>query len=169
MQWFFKAFLSCGWLCNNSKWCLPLFVSPSSYTALLFWCFLLNMSACTVAKNRCSRFRGWSPFQEITIMVYLGPVYRYLLFRYAVFHFISRFHLHICICTIMSTNEPFSQNKNGWLIQSQPLCKTCFSQYQAYTQAYTQAYAQGLHIHNTHMWMYIHTCLYGSNFPKIWG
>ena len=32
--------LSCICLCNNSKWCLPSFVSPSSCSALLFWCFL---------------------------------------------------------------------------------------------------------------------------------
>ena len=27
---------------NNSKWCLPSFVSPSSCTVLLLWCFLQN-------------------------------------------------------------------------------------------------------------------------------
>ena len=26
-----------------------------------------------------------------------------------------------------------------------------------------------LYIHNTNIWMYIHTCSYGSNFPKTWG
>ena len=25
-----------------------------------------------------------------------------------------------------------------------------------------------LYIHNTDVWMYIHTCSYGSNFPKTW-
>ena len=31
--------LSCACLCNNSKWCLPSFVSPSSYTVLQ--CYLI--------------------------------------------------------------------------------------------------------------------------------
>ena len=32
-----------SWACllNNSKWCMPSYVSPSSYTVLLLWCFLL--------------------------------------------------------------------------------------------------------------------------------
>ena len=38
--------LSCACLCNNSNWCLP-FVSPSSCTVLLLWCFLLNITACS--------------------------------------------------------------------------------------------------------------------------
>ena len=41
--------LSCACLCNNSKWCLPSFVSPSSCTVLLLGCFLLNITACSTA------------------------------------------------------------------------------------------------------------------------
>ena len=42
--------LSCAWLRNNSKWCPPSFVSPSFCTVLLLQCFLLNITACTVAQ-----------------------------------------------------------------------------------------------------------------------
>ena len=35
--------LSCTCLCNNSKWCLLSFVSPSSCTVVLLQCFLLNI------------------------------------------------------------------------------------------------------------------------------
>ena len=41
--------LSCAWLYNNSKWCLPSIVSPSSCTLLLLWCFLLHNRMCTAA------------------------------------------------------------------------------------------------------------------------
>ena len=34
---------------DNSKYCLPSFISPSSYTVLLLWCFLLDLTACTTA------------------------------------------------------------------------------------------------------------------------
>ena len=40
--------LSCASL-HNSKLCLPSFVSTTSYMVLLLWCFLLNITACTVA------------------------------------------------------------------------------------------------------------------------
>ena len=77
-------------------------------------------------------------------------------FRYAVCH-LSHIsipaHKHIRIFTLMSTNEPFSLNKKGGLIQSQPLCNTCFSQYQGSVQAYAQV-SMGLYIHNMDMWMY---------------
>ena len=121
--------------------------------------------------NRCSRekhlysnfiqergvgyFQGWAYFWEIMIMVYLGLVYRYLFSG----TLCSNYHVsipankHICIFTIMSTNEPFSLNKKGGLIQSQPLCNTCFSQYQGSVQAYAQV-SMGLYIHNMDMWMY---------------
>ena len=39
--------LSCACLCNNSKWDLPLLVSPSSCSVLLLQCFLLKV--CTMA------------------------------------------------------------------------------------------------------------------------
>ena len=42
-------FLSCAWWCSNSKWCLPSIVSASSYTVLLLWSFLLNITAWTMA------------------------------------------------------------------------------------------------------------------------
>ena len=45
---FAMPLLSCTCLCNNSKLCLPSFVSPSSATVLLLRCFLLNITACTV-------------------------------------------------------------------------------------------------------------------------
>ena len=35
--------LSCACFTDNSKWCLPSFVSPSSCTVLLLRCFLLNI------------------------------------------------------------------------------------------------------------------------------
>ena len=42
--------LSCArLLCNNSKWCLSSFVSPSSGILALLQCFLLNITTCTVA------------------------------------------------------------------------------------------------------------------------
>ena len=118
--------------------------------------------------NRCSRekhlysnfiqergvgyFQGWAYFREIMIMVYLDLVYRYL-FQVCCVPLITcsiPAHKHICIFTIMSTNEPFSK---GGLIQSQPLCNTCFSQYQGSVQAYAQV-SMGLYIHNMDIWMY---------------
>ena len=39
----YASFLSCTCLYNDSKWCLPSIVSPSSCTALLLWCFLLGI------------------------------------------------------------------------------------------------------------------------------
>ena len=42
--------LLCACLCNNSKWCLPSFVSPSSCTVLLLHCFLLNIRASNAAQ-----------------------------------------------------------------------------------------------------------------------
>ena len=42
-------FLSCAWWCSNSKWCLPSIVSASSYTVLLLWSFLLNITAWIMA------------------------------------------------------------------------------------------------------------------------
>ena len=48
-------FLSCTCLCNNNKWCLPSFVSPSPCTVLLLQYFLLNKTAC-IYINRWSYF-----------------------------------------------------------------------------------------------------------------
>ena len=36
----------CACLC---KWCLSSFVSPSSCSVLLLWCFLVDVTACTMA------------------------------------------------------------------------------------------------------------------------
>ena len=43
---YFSPFLSCACLCNNTKWCLPSFVSPSSCIVLLLCC----TTACTGAQ-----------------------------------------------------------------------------------------------------------------------
>ena len=81
-----NAFLSCTCLSNNSKWCLHSFVSPSPCTALLLWCFLLNIRACIYCSiNRWAYFRekgtlwnnfilglhirGWAYFREITVQI----------------------------------------------------------------------------------------------------
>ena len=52
----------CSCLCNNSKWCLPSFVSPSSCTVLLLCCFLLNITACTAAQLGGCTFERRAPF-----------------------------------------------------------------------------------------------------------
>ena len=60
---------SCICLCNNGKWCLPSFVRPSSCSALLFWCFLLNVTPYTTvwiggptSREKLTK-KGWSYFQ----------------------------------------------------------------------------------------------------------
>ena len=71
-------------ICNNSKWCLPLFVSPFYCTVPLLKSFLLNITTCTVAytgrriferkahfaialfrKGGWAYFQGWACFWEI--------------------------------------------------------------------------------------------------------
>ena len=73
-------FLSCACLCNNRKWCLPSFVSPSS-------CFsascLTDDNACTIQlksvgvlsreSNNFISFRGWAYFREFTVL-FLSPM-----------------------------------------------------------------------------------------------
>ena len=54
--------LSCACLRNNSKSCLPSFVSSFPCTALLLLCFLLNITACTVAKMGGRTFERKVPF-----------------------------------------------------------------------------------------------------------
>ena len=54
--------LSCACLCNNSKWCLPSFVSPSSCTVLFLHCFLLNITVCTAAQLSGRTFERRAPF-----------------------------------------------------------------------------------------------------------
>ena len=78
--------LSCTCLiCNNSKWCLLSFVSPSSCTVLLLHCFLFNKIACGINRWAYFRerkapfattllvglayFRGWAYFQRIMVLV----------------------------------------------------------------------------------------------------
>ena len=71
------SLLSCACLYNNSKWYLSSFVSPSSCTVLLLWCFLLNITTCTVVcinrwgcaferKSLCATtsFKGCGPIFE---------------------------------------------------------------------------------------------------------
>ena len=55
-------------LCNNSKWCLPSFVSPSSYTVLLLWCFLLNINrwAYFPEKSKTSFKKGGGLFSRLS-------------------------------------------------------------------------------------------------------
>ena len=66
---------------------LPSFVSPSSASLVLLWCFLLNITACTAAqlggrtlerrapfattsfkKGGWAYFQGWAYFREITVL-----------------------------------------------------------------------------------------------------
>ena len=74
--------LSFTCLCNNSKLCLPPFVSPSSCKVLLRWCFLLNCMYCSIngwayfreKSTLCNNFihkRGGGYFREITVNVIL--------------------------------------------------------------------------------------------------
>ena len=50
------------YLYNSNKQCLPSFVSPPSCTVLFLWCFLLSITACTVAKIGGHTFKRKAPF-----------------------------------------------------------------------------------------------------------
>ena len=68
MQWSPNASLSCAWLCNNSKRCLPSFVSPSSCTALLLRCFLFKHQPMPSPSEKWSGEQSqisWGLFQKV--------------------------------------------------------------------------------------------------------
>ena len=64
---FAMPLLSCACLRNNSKSCLPSFVSSFPCTALLLLCFLLNITACTVARMGGCTFERKAPFATILL------------------------------------------------------------------------------------------------------
>ena len=68
--------LSCAYLCNNSKLCLPSFVSPSSCTVLLLGCFLLNITACTAAQLGGHTFERRAPFAATSLKKGVGRIFK---------------------------------------------------------------------------------------------
>ena len=69
------SLLSCACLCNNSKWCLLSFVSPSSCTVLLLCCFLLNITACTAAQSGGCTFERRAPFATTVFKKGCGQIF----------------------------------------------------------------------------------------------
>ena len=79
---FAMPLLSCACLCNNSKSCLPSFVSSFPCTALLLLCFLLNITACTVAKMGGRTFERKAPIATILLKKWGGRIFECgLIFR----------------------------------------------------------------------------------------
>ena len=79
---FAMPLLSCACLRNNSKSCLPSFVSSFPCTALRLLCFLLNITACTVVRMGGRTFERKAPFATILLKKGGGHIFECgLIFR----------------------------------------------------------------------------------------